>query len=115
MNGKVTIAAYKQMHSIHFCSNLINTHKFYSKKFLFLLYVGKIVNDKVIEVYESLQPLSKDKNEITNETIITEDTNKNSPIQDEQLTSIENSSAELFYDFQAENFHAEQVYYCSFI
>jgi len=104
------------MHSIHFCSNLINKHKFYSKKFVFFLfYIGKIVNDKVIEVYESLQPLSKDKNEITNETIIVEDVNKNSPIKDEQLTSIENSSAELFYDFQAENFHAEQVNYCYFI
>jgi hypothetical protein len=90
-------------------------HTNFIQKCIFLFYIGKIVNDKVIEVYESLQPLSKDKNEITNETIITEDINKNSPIKDEQLTSIENPSAELFYDFQAENFHAEQVNYCSFI
>ncbi|CAF2869190.1 unnamed protein product [Rotaria sp. Silwood2] len=88
---------------------------------------GNIVNDKVIEVYEKLKPTSKDKNETTNVDIpliesisieIQEDTNKNSsddnpsvftsPIKDEQLSSIDNPSSDLFYDFQAENFHAEQ-------
>jgi len=32
-----------------------------------------------------------------------------SPIKDEPLSSTDNPSSELFYDFQAENFHAEQV------
>ncbi|CAF0768557.1 unnamed protein product [Rotaria sordida] len=88
---------------------------------------GNIINDKVTEVYEKFKLSSKDKNEITNvdipsiESIPVEsqqDTNKNSsndnlsvftsPIKDEQLSSIDNSSSDLFYDFQAENFHAEQ-------
>ncbi|CAF3442632.1 unnamed protein product [Rotaria sp. Silwood1] len=88
---------------------------------------GHIVNDKVIEVYEKLKPSTKDKDETTNIDIpsivsmpieIQEDINKNSsdnipsvftsPIKDEQLLSIDNPSSELFYDFQAENFHAEQ-------
>ncbi len=86
--------------------------------------IGEIVNDKVLEVYENFQSPSDNKPEITHvdippiESISIEKTCNDSdnvpsvftsPIKDEQFSSIDNPSSELFYDFQAENFHAEQV------
>ncbi|CAF3156096.1 unnamed protein product [Rotaria socialis] len=90
-----------------------------------------IVNNQVIEVYEKLKPSFEDKSEIinvdtpsieSNMSAIQNDVNKNSlastnnddpsvftsPIKDDQLPCIDNPSSDLFYDFQAENFHAEQ-------
>jgi hypothetical protein len=79
-------------------TNFVN-HLFY----YFIL--GNVINDKVIEIYENLNPPSKDKTEIEQDSPSTPSV----PLKDEQLPSTDNSASELFYDFQAENFHAEQV------
>lgn len=73
-------------------------------------FLGQKVNDKVIEIYENFKPsLMNDKTEPN-----CDDNDKlpsvfTTPIKDEESSIQDNSSSELFYDFQAENFHAEQV------
>lgn len=88
-------------------------------------FLGHIVNNKVLDVYESFKILSNDKTDDKTGDKLDEkpgdtdngetDENNNlpsvftTPSKDEQITPEANSSCELFYDFQAENFHAEQV------
>ena len=75
------------------------------------------MNGKVLEIFENFQLPSNEKPEIAVPIAAEIEENLNdtnlsvfaSPTKNEQLTSTDNSSSELFYDFQAENFHAEQV------
>lgn len=97
----------------------------------FLQNLGNSINDQAVKSDENIKSSSQDKNKLFKVDILTVepilsisrenlcpsspiDTNGNlsnlaSPIQDEQTLCIDNPSSELFYDFQAENFHAEQV------
>ncbi|CAF1267106.1 unnamed protein product [Adineta steineri] len=70
---------------------------------------GKIINDKVIEISENFQSSpSKDNVDRPIEENINNSSIVSSPIKDEQSISSDNPSSDFFYDFQAENFHAEQ-------
>ena len=67
----------------------------------FEVYLGEKVNEKVREVCQSFQTASSNSppDQIP------------SPVEEEeQPANIDPPSNEFFYDFQAENFHAEQVF-----
>lgn len=95
-----------------------------------MLNVENVINDQVTEVFHQLTTSAEDNCEIQTiemqsvdpvVTEIHEDTNTNSfsdntnasmqtaSINNEQTSCIDDSSSDFFYDFQAENFHAEQV------
>ena len=92
---------------------------FYEKNIFFFLHSGQIVNDKVIEIYQSFKPSTTEQSDSkdvdipsTNQSSPENDSNPStftSPIKEEQSLSTDEPASELFYDFQAENFHAEQV------
>lgn len=65
----------------------------------FEVYLGEKVNEKVREVCQSFQTASS--NSPTDQIP--------SPVQEEPPANIDPTPSEFFYDFQAENFHAEQV------